>query len=393
MPESEDPGRALKKKQRIRPLLVFAAVLVLAAVYIFHIRKDMTDFGVCCRGGQRIVQGETLYREADGHLQFKYSPAAAVFFAPLALLPYEASKAVWYVLELAFLIGILLLCCRLLPASGKRTPQVLIWTFLIELKFLSREIELGQVNLLILFALTSMLYLLTREKETRAGWLWGGSLIFKPYALVFLPYFLIKKSFRALAAGIIVPAVGLILPAIFYGIKGNFTVLREWPASLSKSTVGLLATYDNASLYGFLLKAFPAFSGGIIRAIFLAVFAGLAAVVLRLMRAGRMTPSVKHPEVLEATFLFILIPLFSPLGWNYNYLYSLPAVMLIINAWNDFPRAARIALSVNFTVIGTSLVEVWGRGPFHFYTNYALVVLNFMIALAALVYLRIKAKA
>ena len=393
MPESEDPGRALKRKQRIRPLLVFAAVLVLAAVYIFHIRKDMTDFGVCFRGGQRIVQGETLYRAADGHLQFKYSPAAAVFFAPLALLPYEAAKAVWYVLELAFLTGILLLCCRLLPASGKRTPQVLIWTFLIELKFLGREIELGQVNLLILFALTSMLYLLTREKETRAGWLWGGSLIFKPYALVFLPYFLIKKSFRALAAGIIVPAVGLILPAIFYGIKGNFTVLGEWPATLSKSTAGLLATYDNASLYGFLLKAFPAFSGKTIKVIFITVFVILAAIVLRLMRAGRKAPSVQHPEVLEGVFLFILIPLFSPLGWNYNYLYSLPAVMLIVSTWNHFSKAARIILAVNFAIIGTSLVEIWGRGPFHFYTNHALVVLNFFIVLASLACLRKKAKA
>jgi hypothetical protein len=392
MPESNGPARKLKKQRGIFALSVFAAVL-LAGVYLQHIRKDMTDFGVCYRGGQRIIQGETLYRVSDGHLQFKYSPAAAAFFAPLALLPWEAAKAAWYVLEIAFLAGIFLIFSRILALPGKRAASVFLWTFLIELKFLGRELELGQVNLLILFALTLMLYCLIREKETRAGWLWGGTLIFKPYALVFLPYFLIKRRFRALAAGIVAPAAGLILPALFYGIKGSFVVLREWPATLSKSTAGLLASYDNASLYGFLLKAFPTASGWLIKIVFLAVFAWLAAAVFWMMRAGRRAPAIKSPEALEGAFLFILIPLFSPLGWNYNYLYSLPAVMLIVHTWDDFPKAGRIILGANFLLIGTSLVELWGRGAFHFYTNHALVVLNFMIVLASLVYLRMKAKA
>src|SRR4030042_614194 len=89
--------RWVKKKKAVCSMLILAAAVVLAGAYTLHIRKDMTDFGVCYQGGQRIVQGETLYREADGHLQFKYSPAAALFFAPLGLLPYDAAKAVWYI--------------------------------------------------------------------------------------------------------------------------------------------------------------------------------------------------------------------------------------------------------------------------------------------------------
>jgi alpha-1,2-mannosyltransferase len=393
MTEIKQPGRETEKRRGLRPLLVAVAIAVLASAYVFHIRKDMTDFGVCYQAGGRIVQGETLYREADGHLQFKYSPAAAVFFAPLALLPYEAAKVAWYVLEIAFLAAIFLIFHRMLALPGKRAASVLIWTFLIELKFLGRELELGQVNLLILFALTLMIYCLFRRRETRAGWVWGGSLIFKPYALVFLPYFLVKRRFRALITGLAVPALGLVIPAIFYGIRGNFRVLGEWPETLSKSTAGLLAAYDNASLYGFLLKALPGVPGQMIKVIFLAAFAGLAAVVLWLMRAGRRAPSTGQPEVLECAFLFILIPLFSPLGWNYNYLYSLPAVMLIVSAWDDFSKAGRVVLAVNFITIGTSLVELWGRELFHFYTNTALVVLNFLIVLIALAYLRTRAKA
>jgi len=379
-----------KKRRAARVALILTAAAFLAAAYIFHIRQDMTDFGVCYQGGQRIVQGETLYREADGHLQFKYSPAAAVFFAPLALLPYELAKAVWYILELTFLAGMFVLCGGMLPAEGKRAPSVLIWTFFIELKFLARELELGQVNLLILFGLTLMLYFLLKGKEGGAGLLWGGSLLFKPYALVFLPYFLLKKKYRALIAGIAASAAGFFLPALFYGFRGNFAVFREWPATLSKSTSGLLASYDNASLYGFLLKLFPVIPRQAIAAIFLTIFVGLAAVVLWLMRAGRTAPSVKNPELLESAFLLVLIPLFSPLGWNYNYLYSVLAVMLILSAWRLFPPAGKITLVVNFVVMSTSLIELWGRELFHFYTHYALVVINFLVVLAFLARLRTK---
>jgi alpha-1,2-mannosyltransferase len=380
----------LKKKWPARVAFILATVVVLAGAYVFHIRKDMTDFGVCYQGGQRIVQGETLYREADGHLQFKYSPAAAVFFAPLALIPYEGAKVVWYILELVFLGGILLFCRRLLPTGATRTVPLFIWTFLIELKFLARELELGQVNLFLLFSLTLMIYCIVRGKEGGAGILWGGSLLFKPYALVFLPYFLLKKKFRALVAGIATSVAGLALPVAFFGFEGNLAVLKEWPATLSKSTSGLLASFDNASLYGFLLKAFPSLPKQLSGALFLTVFLVLAAVVLWLVRAGRTSDSINNPEVLESAFLFIMIPLFSPLGWNYNYLYSLPAVMLILSAWRRFPRAAQIILAANFIITSTSLIEIWGRGLFRFYTHYALVVLNFLIVLASLAYLRAK---
>lgn len=384
------PLPEMKKKTAVLLVLVLAAVVVLASAYIFHIRQDMTDFGVCYQGGQRIVQGETLYREADGHLKFKYSPAAALFFAPLTVLPSEAAKPVWYILELALLAGIFLFSWRMLPAAAKRATPVIVWTFLIELKFLARELELGQVNLFILFILILMLHFLLKGKETLAGLLWGSSLFFKPYALVFLPYFLLKKKFRTLSAGIAVSVAGLFLPALFYGIKGNFSVLGEWPATLSKSTSGLLASYDNASLYGFLLKTFPSLSKHASGAIFLTFFLALALAVLWMIKKGQAPAAPQNPEILESAFLFILIPLFSPLGWNYNYLYSVLAVMLILSAWRHFPRTGQIILIINFVIMSTSLIEVWGRGLFRFYTHYALVVFNFLIVLASLAYLRAK---
>ncbi|HUU37618.1 MAG TPA: glycosyltransferase family 87 protein [Candidatus Desulfaltia sp.] len=379
-----------RRKRAVGLALILTAAALLAGVYLLHIGRDMSDFGVCYQGGQRIVQGETLYRDADGHLQYKYSPTSALFFAPLALLPFGAAKVIWYILEFAFLAGIFLLFFKILPIAGKRAASTLAWTFLIELKFFAREIELGQVNLFILFLLTSMLYLLLWKKDIAAGFLWGSSLFFKPYALVFLPYFLIKRKFRTLVAGLATALIGLLLPAIFYGVRGNLAVLREWPATLSKSTSGLLASYDNASLYGFLLKTFSFLSKQATGAIFLTIFLALALAVLWMIKKGQEPAAPQNPEVLESAFLLILIPLFSPLGWNYNYLYSIPVVMIVIAGWRRLPPALRIILIVNFLAVSTSLIEVWGRELFRFYTHNALVALNFLIILVPLFYLRAK---
>ena len=162
---------------------------------------------------------------------------------------------------------------------------------------------------------------------------------------------------------------------------------------ISKSTAPLLASYDNASLYGFLLKTFPALSLEIGRAVLLAVFLALALAVLWMMRAGRTSPEIQDPEILEASFLLVLIPVFSPLGWNYNYLYSILAVILILSAWQHFSPAGQALLGLNFVLIGTSLIELWGRSLFRFYTRQALVVLNFLVVLAFLAYLRARRRA
>jgi hypothetical protein len=373
-----------------RSIPVVTALLILGAIYILHVRKDMTDFEVCYKGGQRILDGETIYRQSDGHLQYKYSPPSALFFAPFALFPLEAAKIFWYILECVFLVGISILSLRLIPNGIKNPAGTLIWTYLIMLKLLAREFELGQVNLLILFLLTLAVYLSLLKKGKAAGLAWGASLFFKPYALVMLPYFLIKKKFVPIASGLALFAVGLAAPATIYGFKGTITVLEEWTATLAVSTRGLLTSYDNASLYGFLLKALPEASPGIA-----GIGLGLAGLILALallwlIGLGGKAPASQKPEVLESAFLFILIPLFSPLGWNYNYLYSLLAVMMIVNTFPGFPFALKIVLVFNFAVIGTSLVEIWGRPLFHFYTAHALVAVNFLLVLCALACLRLK---
>ncbi len=380
----------LRMSVRVRKILLILLVfLFFLLIYQFFVKKDMTDFGVCYKAGKRIVNGEMLYQVSDGHLQFKYFPASAVIFSVLTLFPFEMAKMLWYFLELTLLFLCLTIAYDLLPEKHKKKGSMVALTFLVLLKFVGREMELGQINILMAFLLIMMVKALVESKEWQAGLLWGFSLIFKPYALVFLPYFILKKKIKAVASGIGILAMGLVLTVFFYGFRQSFFVLKEWQRTLSLSTPSLLDHYDNSSVFAFFLKNLPADKNELAWILSLCTAILLGIFLLWIMYSGKKL-RVTQPEVLESSFLFIMIPFFSPLSWYYNYLYAIPAVVFLMNWMDKFPPAMKYILIANFICIGASLREVLGKGVFRFYTQHSLVVVSFLILLFYLFYLRIK---
>lgn len=382
--------RNFRQSAALRTLGVVLLLAVLAVGYLVSVRKDSTDFGVCYTAGQRIAAGEELYRASDGHLQYKYAPVAADFYRLFAFFPWEIAKVLWYILSLAALAAIGWLTYGLIPEPKKKAGFVLGMTFLIMLKYLGRELELGQVNILIILLLTAMSCLFTSKKDYWAGVVWGVSLIFKPYALVFLPYFALKKRAKVLIGGLAAVAVGLILPAIDYGFRGNWEVLKAWKSSLSQSTPGLLTVGDNASLFAFVLKVFRGqWSAGAIAVLGLSTAAiGLGFLY---MMFKKKTIETRTSEVTELAFLFVLIPLFSPLGWYYNYLYGFLAVVVMLSRLGEFPAGLKWTAIVNLCLIGGTVREVLGKTLFRFYTHQSLATLNFLVVLALLFYLQVRA--
>ena len=379
--------------RKFLPLIIFLAFLGTVLAYVLYdltpIRNDMTDFQVCFQGGKRILAGETLYRPSDGHLQNKYSPFSAVLFSLFTVVPYETAKILWYYLEWIFLAGAFYLSLRLLPVRNKSAIFLIGFSLLILAKFIGREFELGQINTLIIFLLTFSLGRSLAGEEAKGGLAYGFSLFFKPYALIFLPYFLLKKKFKLVAVGVVTLLFGLWLPAAFYGFRGNLLVLKEWVSTLSSSTPALLTAGDNASLWALIFKHVNGGTGILDELLILLVFLLLAFAFLKMMKTGRAA-NLDKPEVLEASFLFILIPFLSPLGWYYNYLYAVPAIMLLLNSFDRFQPVWKSILIADFLIIGGSLREVLGKEIFRFYTHQSLVVINFLVLVFFLFYGRAK---
>jgi len=90
--------------------------------------------------------------------------------------------------------------------------------------------------------------------------------------------------------------------------------------------------------------------------------------------------------------LLTLVPLVSPLGWDYTFLMSLLAVALLINAFDTFPKPVRVILTVNFAVIALAVFDVMGRRAYSAYMQWSVTTVNFLIVVVALAYLRFRAE-
>ncbi len=352
------------KKKRWLACFIIAASFILVLLFLIRAQYDMADFEVNWKAGKRLLSGETLYRLEDEHYQFKYLPVAAFFYIPLSLLPLSTAKAVWF--AFTSLAGglFVFISYRLLPQKRKPAWMIMGIPVLILLRYFLRELDLGQINLVVAVTVMLMLGSFLQQTRTRkarqsgvlAGLCCGTSIALKPYSLIFFPYLLAKRKWLALVAAFAVLAVSFFLPLAFYNFKGNLLVHWEWLSTLTRSTPGLLTSADNISLAACFMKWTGSESTSLILFLFsLFLLGGLFLVFLHRGQGLRLR------VYFEVSFLLLVLPLVSPLGWNYTFLLSLPALMLLVNYSQKFSRFWRGVLIINMFLTAISLYDILGK--------------------------------
>ncbi len=371
---------------------IFIAVILLISLFLLKVQEHMRDFEVNYTAGKRLRASETLYQIEDGHYMFKYLPSAALFYLPLSFLPLSLAKFLWYTLVVCSLCFLVYASYRILPIDAGKPKYLLVFTPLILAKFFLREIQLGQINAVVGMVLMLMIWSLISEKdkgslgtEVSAGILWGLALCLKPHSLIFLPYFLLKKKWKSLVAGLSFLALTLWITSFFYGFQGFIAVLKDWGTTLSRSTPGLFSSQDNISFAGLFMKWTGDRDLSLILA-GVAVFL-LAILMLVLVLRGR---GVERAPVLECSILLILIPLVSPLGWDYTLLISVLGVMIVLQNLFEFTKLWRSVLILNFCVIAFSLFDILGRELYAQFMSLSVITINFLPLIASLSYLRFR---
>jgi hypothetical protein len=259
-------------------------------------------------------------------------------------------------------------------------------------KFFLRELQLGQINAVITMVLLLMIWFMAYGKteknsknEIWMGLLWGLAVALKPYALIFFPYFLLKKKWKALSSALGFLFLSFLATSLFYGFRGNIIVFKDWISTLSKSTPRLLTSQDNISIIALFMKwtdnqALSVFLYGLVIAL-------LAFLVFIVILRGK---KIYQSPVLECSILLILIPLISPMGWDYTLLISVLGVMIIIRNFFQFSKFWRIILVANFFIITFSLYDLMGREYYVMFMSWSVITINFLILVGYLACLRFK---
>lgn len=378
------PGSA-----RTRNRLAACAGLAVAAWLVgVKVTRDMTDFEVYWKVAGRAASAEPLYRAEDGHYQFKYLPAFAILVAPVGMLPLPTAKWVWFGFSAVLLAALVSLALALVLHRRKPGWLLVTLTVIVMAKFYGHELELGQVNLLFAVIITAALLGIRRGREAVAGGLIGAAIVIKPYAVLFLPWLLARRRPASIATAVGGLVCVLILPIMLYGAGGAAAQHADWWRTVFESIPSNLTTNDNVSFAGFFAK----WLGPGPAAAALASAAGIAllglAVVVYLRREG-----VPFPEGLEGAMLLTCIPLLSPQGWDYVFLVSTPAVLILLNHEDQLPRGLRVAVYASLALIGLTLFDVMGREAYGRFMQWSIITICYGVVILALLALRARGAA
>ena len=368
---------------RTRVLLAVLALVSLVAVFTTRVARKMPDFEVYRTAAGRALAAEPLYREEDGHYQFKYLPAFALLAAPLALAPMQAAKGAWFAVSAVLMMVLLGLSLRALPEVRRPPVLLLVVTFLAMAKFYAHELVLGQVNLLFGVLAALAIVWMASGRDAAAGALLALAVVVKPYAAMFLPWIAVRRSRAAFAAMIGGLAILLLLPAARYGWQGNLQLLGDWWHTVTATTAPNLVNPDNVSLRAMFTKWLgPDSPAPLLAAGLTAILLGLAGIVM----AGR--GNLKAPDALEGSLLLLMIPLLSPQGWDYVLLIATPAVMLLVDRTREMGVIWRVTTAVALVAIGFTIIDLLGKPAYNWTMQISLLTICATLLAASLAHLR-----
>ncbi len=383
--------------------VAIAALVIVAAIVSFHVRigRRMPDFQVYRVAGTRALDGQPLYRDTDGHWQFKYLPAFAFAVAPITVFPAppeayttdprgraynpwtDTARVAWFACSVALLAALLALSLRLLPDRSVSGGAIVGLTILALGKFYAHELELGQTNILLAVVVLMALAEWRKGREATSGALLAVATVVKPYAIVFVPYLMVRRRWRACGGFASMLAVAVLLPAVRYGFRGNLAQLAGWWATVTTSTPPNLGVSDNISIAAVYAKWFGVGP--------LASWLALGTAVLLVAACARILiirPSAAFPQYLDAALLLTLIPLLSPQGWDYVLLLATPAVMLIVNNLARFNAPARWLAVAGLLIAGLTLWDVVGRQVYTLFMVSSIVTFCYLFEIVLLLRLR-----
>jgi hypothetical protein len=240
MSPKAQPQGTLSAKDRFRANIlpwIFLAILGGITAYLaFRSYRGLPDAANPAKGdfehfyhaARAMMLGEDIYASHTGG--YIYPPLLAMLLRPLAGLELRSAQLAWAGVNLALVAATVWLALRLamtrlaIPADKLTLAAVACVGVLIGFEPLRQEIEEGQTDTIVAFALLGSLASLDR-RPWLAGVLIGLGANIKYQALIVVPYLLLRRRWAAAASALASTALFALIPAIVLGWNRNLDAL------------------------------------------------------------------------------------------------------------------------------------------------------------------------
>ena len=380
---SPEPRPSSTRRRFLTAGLIGIIIVGIVAIYVQKIANRMPDYEVYRRAAERALVAAPLYRPDDGHWQFKYLPAFAVVMLPLGLAPDRVVRACWFAGSILILVLVLRKSVRVLPERLHSRAYLIGITVLALGKFYAHELELGQVNIHMLALVVLALAEMQAGREVSAGLLVAAAIVLKPYAVLLLPWLVARRRLPSIAGAAIGTTVALLLPISVYGFEDNAHLLADWWRTVTDTTSSNLGDFNNVSAASVFARWLG--PGAAAQALAVALVLTLLTVAAAVFFKRSRVPA---PEPLEAALLLTMMPIISPQGWDYVFLLSTLATMLLINYRAKLPRVMKQSVTAALIVIAFSIYDLVGRAVYLRLMQLSIITICYLIVIGGLAALR-----
>jgi hypothetical protein len=327
-------------------------LIVSAVVIAFFIaewnsgRFLLHDFEVYYSAAKAYLNGQQIYGKAFGLNSgfFKYAPLSLYLFIPLALLPFTVAKIVFYFLVVGAILGCFRLCSSLLsacfmPEKGKVKFMTLLLTFILAGPHLFRELELGNVNIMLLLLFCSALLLLRKGKDLLAGIIIAAGVLIKLHFVILIPLLLFRKKYKTVLVFFLALFAGGLFPLLLSGYTKGLVLNRQWIQAVMEHNRSLLSFPDTiySILYRYLIRfVYPEAGVGFIVSVLICVGVAFLILLLQHFKQEARTEGVTDQALLreknfafEYFFLLALIPNILATDTE-HFLYAIPLILFSV---------------------------------------------------------------
>ncbi|WP_435008594.1 glycosyltransferase family 87 protein [Tundrisphaera lichenicola] len=353
-----------------------------------YMDRGNKDYGLWFYAGRAVTLGEEIYPKDGRVFPFMYPPSCAAFLAVLSYAGEHAFVTILVLANSAAWLAAMLLSVYL--ATGKVAGQR-PWLYVVPSVGVAAYIHdaylLGQPNMALLACMLGAFACLGARRSGLAGGLVAFAAAVKAFPFMAIVYLIYRRLWKATAAMIVVLTLAMLaLPMPFRGIQGAFEDAGTW-------TMGMVLRYDEGSIaqrpergFGFKNQSIMALTNRLLRSIpadgeakdgwkvnlvdldFSTVnkIIALSALVLGGLYVGVMPREGRRTRTsasIDYALLILLILIFSPLSFNYAFVWLMYPMTVAIHLGLESPRESsgrRILLGSvagSLALLGLSMVS------------------------------------
>jgi hypothetical protein len=361
-----DPVREREQIRWTWLIMGLAATIVgfsVAPLVNDYLDRGNKDYVLWYYVGRAVSQGIEIYPKDGRVFPFMYPPSAAAMLAIASQLGPRLFVLLLVAVNTVAWVAAILLSVRLAAGTlARQRPILYLVPSLGVVVYVHDTYLLGQPNLVLLACMLGAFACLDARRQGLAGGLVAFAAAVKAFPFMAIGYLVYRRFWKAAAAMIVILTLAVVaLPMPFRGVAGAFEDVGTW-------TMGMVLRYDAGGIaqrpergFGHKNQSLMALANRLLRAIpadgeakdgwmvnvadldFATVnkIIALSALVLGGLYVGLMPRKENRNRTsssIEYALLVLLILMFSPLSFNYFYVWLLYPLTLAIHLGLEAPE-------------------------------------------------------